>query len=96
MISEVILLLSINSYNPISGHYFPLLLNFKLLLFSYYWHVITNVLSFRKDITMYEIEYYFDKNGYSAISDYLADLAQRSEINKALANMHDWLERNNS
>ena len=24
---------------------------------------------------MYDIEYYFDKNGYSAISDYFADLA---------------------
>lgn len=32
---------------------------------------------------MYDIEYYFDKNGYSDISD------------KALANMNDWLERNN-
>ena len=31
---------------------------------------------------MYDIEYYFDKNGYSAISDYFADLAKKSIYSK--------------
>ena len=42
------------------------------------------MLSFRKDIMMYDIEYYFDKNGYSAISDYFADLAKKSIYSKTV------------
>lgn len=33
---------------------------------------------------MYDIEYYFDKNGYSAISDYFADLAKKSIYSKTI------------
>lgn len=33
---------------------------------------------------MYDIEYYFDKNGYSAISDYFADLAKKSTYSKTV------------